>query len=102
VKRSRLARDLYELLTDLDLNEVVLLGHFDGIVSDLVLFRLVRPGAPVEDYLGRSIAISHFGPALDSTGISRFGRYLYRSASVRQSCRLTEQGSRTGNPKNHR
>jgi non-heme chloroperoxidase len=30
LKISRLARDLYELLTDLDLNEVVLLGHSMG------------------------------------------------------------------------
>ena len=36
LKISRLARDLYELLTDLDLNEVVLLGHSMGSCASLL------------------------------------------------------------------
>jgi non-heme chloroperoxidase len=43
VKRSRLARDLYELLTDLDLNEVVLLGHSMGSSVIWCYFDLFGP-----------------------------------------------------------
>ena len=35
---SRLSKDLYELLTELDLNDVALLGHSMGSCSDLVLY----------------------------------------------------------------
>ena len=34
---SRLSKDLYELLTELDLNDVAVLGHSMGSCSDLVL-----------------------------------------------------------------
>jgi pimeloyl-ACP methyl ester carboxylesterase len=102
LKISRLSKDLYDLLAELDLNEVALLGHSMGAAVIWCYIDLFGPERLSKDYFSRSGAIYHFEPALDTRGIRRFGRWPYRSASMRHRCRLTGRESRTGNPTDDR
>ena len=73
LKISRLSKDLYEFLTELDLNEVALLGHSMGACVIWCYIDLFGP-----EHLSKIILVDQSpfltdGSALDATGNRRFG-----------------------------